>query len=115
MVVGNSPGDENASIDVELYEGNVEDIPTGYQDVSSSIRFDVNMGENFRRKARMVAGGHKTTAPSSLNYSSVVSWDNVRIDLKIAALNYLKVIACDIQNAYLTANFWEKIWTMTGP
>ena len=33
----------------------------------------------------------------------------------IVALNGLQVMACDIQNAYLTANFHEKIWTYAGP
>ena len=73
------------------------------------------MGENFRRKARMVAGGHTTTTPSSITYSSVVSRDSVRIALTISALNGLKVLGCDIQNAYLTAKCREKIWIIAGP
>ena len=77
--------------------------------------FDVKMGENFRRKARMVAGGHMTTTPASLTYSSVVSRDSVRIAFLIAALNDLKVMACDIQNAYLTAKCREKVWCRAGP
>ena len=40
---------------------------------------------------------------------------SVQIALTIAALNDLQVMACDIQNAYLTADCWEKIWTYTGP
>ena len=63
----------------------------------------------------MVAGGHTTTTPSSITYSSVVSRDSVRIALTIAALNGLKVLGCDIQNAYLTAKCQEKIWTIAGP
>ena len=77
--------------------------------------FDVKMGENFRRKARFVAGGHTTETPTSLTYSSVVSRDSVRIVLLAAAFNGLQVMACDIQNAYLTANCREKIWTYAGP
>ena len=78
--------------------------------------FDVKFGENFRRKARFVAGGHTTEVPDSLiTYSSVVSRDSVRIALTIAALNGLKVMACDIQNAYLTADCMEKIWTTDRP
>lgn len=75
------------------------------------------MGENFRRKARFVAGGHTTEVlPDSLiTYSSVVSRDSVRLALTIAALNGLKVMACDIQHAYLTADCREKIWTRAGP
>ena len=35
--------------------------------------------------------------------------------MTIAALNDLKILACDIQNAYLTAQCREKIWTIAGP
>ena len=58
--------------------------------------FDIKMGEKFKRKARMVADGHRTEAPTALTYSSVVSRDSVRIALTIAALNDLKVLMCDI-------------------
>ncbi len=67
------------------------------------------MGENFRRKACLVAGGHMTDTLAAMTYSSVVSRDSVRIALTIAALNDLKVMACDIQNAYLTADCRELI------
>ena len=77
--------------------------------------FDIKIGENFRRKACLVAGGHTTDAPATLTYSSVVSRDSVWIALTIAALNGLEVMACNIQNAYLTANCREKIWTRAGP
>ena len=40
--------------------------------------------------------------------------DSVRIALFVAALNNLDVLVFDIQNAYLTAQFREKIWTRTG-
>ena len=59
--------------------------------------FDIKMGENFRRKARMVAGGHTTETPAVLTYLSVVSRDSARIALTIAVLNDLKVLSCDIQ------------------
>ena len=65
--------------------------------------FDIKMGEGFRRKDRMVAGGHMKEAPELLTYSYVVSRDSVRIALTIAALNGLKMLACDIQNAFLNA------------
>ncbi|KAI2499334.1 Reverse transcriptase (RNA-dependent DNA polymerase) [Fragilaria crotonensis] len=100
----------------EVWEGTKEDIPPGYQQIKCHLIFDVKMGENFRRKARFVAGGHTTEVPESLiTYSSVVSRDSVRIALTIAGLNGLKVMACDIQNAYLTADCREKIWTIAGP
>ena len=77
--------------------------------------FDAKLGENFRRKVRLVGRGHTTTSPASSTYSSVVSRDSVRIALPIAALNDLDILACDIQNAYLTAVCRENIWTRAGP
>ena len=54
-------------------------------------------------------------APVSTTYSPVVSRDSVLIAMTVAALNYLDILACDIQNAYLTAQCREKIWTIDGP
>ena len=88
----------------KVWEKDVEHIP-----------FDVKMGEIFRHDTRFVTVGHTTETPTSLTYSSVVSRDSVRIILLTAALNGLQVMACDIQNAYLTANCREKIWTYAGP
>ena len=99
----------------EEFDGDINNIPPGYQFMKCHMIFDIKMGENFRRKARMVAGGHMTETPAILTYSSVVSRDSVRIALTIAALNDLKVLSCDIQNAYLTAKCREKIWTRAGP
>ena len=99
----------------ELFEGSKEDLPIGYQQIKCHMIFDIKLGENFRRKARLVGGGHMTTAPTSITYSSVVSRDSVRIALTVAALNGLDILACDIQNAYLTAKCREKIWTIAGP
>ena len=99
---------KNIRIAFDTYDGDIDDL-VGYQFVKCHMIFDVNMGENFRRKARMVAGGHMTTSPSSLTYSSVVSRESVRIALTIAALNGLSTLACDIQNAYLTAPCRENI------
>ena len=71
--------------------------------------FDIKMDEKFRRKARMVAGGHTTENPAALTYASIVSRDSFRIALTIATLNNLKFLSCDIQNAYLTSKSREKI------
>ena len=60
----------------------------------------------------MLAGGHNIPTPYSITYLSLVSRDSVRIDLIIYALNDLKVLACDIHNAYITTKFREKIWTV---
>ena len=73
---------------MEQYDGDVRDL-IGYQLITGHIVFNVKLGENFRWKARFCADGHKTQAPSSITYSSVVSRDSVRIMLLIAALNDL--------------------------
>ena len=56
-----------------------------------------------------------TEAPSSITYSSVVYQDLIRIPLIVAVLNGLDLLACDIQNTYLTAKCREKIWTISSP
>ena len=40
--------------------------------------FDIKM-EDFRQKARLVAGGHMTEAPATIMYASVVSRETVRV------------------------------------
>ena len=62
-----------------------------------------------------MANGNKTETPALLTYSSVVSRDSVGIALLMASLNELEVLACDIQNAYLTADCREKIYVIAGP
>ena len=99
----------------EVLEGMEDDIPKDYQFMRCHMIFDVKFGENFRHKARLVAGGHMTDTPNTLTYSSVVSRDSIHIALTIAALNELSVMACDIQYAYLNAECREKIWTHAGP
>ena len=94
---------KNVRIAFEEFKGDKEDIPPGYQFVNCHMIFDINMGEGFRRKARMVNGSHTTEAPASPTYSSIVSRDSVRIALAIAALNGLNMLACNIQNEFLTA------------
>ena len=88
--------------------------PRDHQFVKCHIIFDIKM-EDFRRKARLVAGGHMTTAPASVTYASVVLQETVRMALMLAALNDLDVQCGDVMNAYITAPVREKIWTILGP
>ena len=88
-------------------------IPKDHQNIRCHMIFDVKM-EDFRRKARFVAGGHMTKAPPVMTYASVVSRETVRIALTIAALNGLEVKCDDVLNAYITAPCTEKIWTVLG-
>ena len=60
-----------------------------HQFVKCHMIFDIRM-ENFRRKARLVAWGHMTTAPAAITYTSVVLRKTVRIALTLAALNDLE-------------------------
>ena len=99
----------------EPWEKDVSQIPPGFQQIKCHMIFDVKMGENFHRKAHFIAGGHTTETHSTLTYSSVMLRDSVRIILLTGALNGLQAMACDIQNAYLTANCREKIWMYVGP
>ncbi len=99
----------------EAWEKGLNQMPIGYQEVKYYLIFDVKMGESFRRKARLVAGGHTTEVPSALTFASVVSRDSASIALTIAALNDLKAMTCNIQNAVLTADCRKKIWTRVGP
>ena len=104
----------NIRLTLEIWETGEEKL-IGYQKIRCHMIFDIKLGENFRRKARYVAGGHTNETPVSLAYSSVVARDSVRIAFLLAALNGLDVKACYIQNAYLTADCREKIYTIAGP
>jgi hypothetical protein len=89
-------------------------IKPGFKYVGTHMIFDIKMDGKFTRKARLVADGHKTDAPPSITYSSVVSRESVRLGLLIAPLNDLNIAACDIGNAYLNADCREKLWTIAG-
>ena len=58
--------------ELEENAGDVEDL-IGNKKITGHFVFDVKLGENFRRKARYCADGHKTKAPKAMTYSSVVS------------------------------------------
>jgi len=87
--------------------------PPGYKLIPHRIIFEIKM--DFTRKARLVAGGHKTDPPAQLTYSSVVSRESVRIGFLIAAMYDLDPQAADIGNAYLNATTKEKYYIITGP
>ena len=57
----------------EVFEGGVHQLHSGFQEIKCHMIFDVKIGENFCRKAHLVAGGHTTDTPATLTYSSVVS------------------------------------------
>jgi hypothetical protein len=82
--------------------------------ITGHLVFDVKLGERFRRKARYCADGHKTGAPASVTYSTVVLRGSDQILLTFA-LNGLKVLGANVQNAFLMALNKEKCWMITGP
>ena len=84
----------------------------GFQEIGCHMVFDIKM--DFTRKARFVAGGHTTEAPTSMTYSSVVSRDSVRLAFLIAALNDLDIMSVDLENAFIQAPCREKIWFEGG-
>jgi hypothetical protein len=88
--------------------------PEGYQQIPLRLIFDVKM--DFTRKARLVAGGHKTDPPEEVTtYSSVVTKDSVRIAFMLATLNGIEVEMADVGNAYLNAKVAEKVYAIAGP
>jgi hypothetical protein len=104
---------KNVRIAFKILNGE-ESVPPTYQEIRCHMIFDVKM-EDFRRKARFVAGGHTTDTPHTMTYASVVSRESVRIALTLAALNDLDVKMADIENICLTAPITEKVWTVLGP
>jgi len=104
---------QNVRVAFEDFDGDPNSL-VGYTQITGHLVFDVKLGENFRRKARYCADGHKTGAPASVTYSTVVARDSVRILLLVAALNDLDVLGADVQNAFLTAPNKEKCWMIAG-
>ena len=71
--------------------------------------------EFFRRKARLVAGGHVTEPAATITYVSVVFIETVCIAIIIPALNYVQVSTADIHNTYTQAPVAEAINIFLGP
>jgi hypothetical protein len=88
-------------------------VPIGYQKILCHMIFDVKL-EDFRWKARLVAGGHWAEAPATITYASVVSRETMWLALTIASLNDLEVKVGDVLNTYITAPVKEKVWTVFG-
>ena len=104
---------KNVRVAFQILDEN-EEVPIGYKFFCCHMIFDIKM-EDFRRKARLVAGGHMTDTPAAITYASVVSRESVRLALMLAALNALEVKCGDVMNAYITAPITEKVWTILGP
>ena len=71
---------------LELFDRSQGDLLMSYQKISCHVIWNVNLGENFRRKYRLVDGGHTTTTPILLTYLSFLTIDSFNILLTIEAL-----------------------------
>jgi hypothetical protein len=89
------------------------DLPEGYKRIPYMIVFDVKF--DLRRKARLVAGGHRTDPPPEDVYSGVVMIDSVRLALFLGVLNNLKTCAADVGCAFLHGRTKEKYCIRAGP
>ena len=85
-----------------------------YTKIKYYIVWNIKIGENFRRKTRLMTGDHVTEIDFLLKYLFIVSRDSIRITLTITVLNDLDILDCDIQNAYITTPYREKIYTIAG-
>ena len=104
---------KNVRVAFQILDEN-EEVPIGYKFIRCHMIFDVKM-EDFRRKSRLVAGGHMTDTPAAITYASVVSRENLRLALMLVALNALEVKCGDVLNAYIAAPITEKVWTILVP
>ena len=105
---------KNVQVAFTVHEGDIKDLE-GYELISDHLIFDVKLRENFRLKARYVAGGYTTSTPSTVTYSSVTSRDSVRLFLLLAALNDVGIQSVDVQNTFISALVLEKVWLVAGP
>ena len=85
-----------------------------YQFAPLRIIFDVKK-DDLRRKARMVAGGHKVDATMWEAYASTVEGISIRLLMTIGLHNKLTMVTGDIGNDFIHAKTNEKIWAKAGP
>ena len=90
-----------------------ENAPEGYKKIPYNVIFDVKF--DGRRKARLVAGGHKTEELLEDQYSGVVAMETVRLGFIVGEVNKLTCCAADIGNAYLYSKTKEKVYVIAGP
>ena len=73
----------------------------GHQKINCHIKFDLHM--EFQQKARFVAGGHTTEAPTSITYSSVVSSDIIIIGSLLVYIHGVGITDIDLDHAHPNA------------
>ncbi|MEL7196229.1 MAG: reverse transcriptase domain-containing protein [Bacteroidota bacterium] len=87
--------------------------PDGHKKIRVHLVFAVK--HDGRHKARLVADGHLTDAPTESVYSGVVSLRGLRLVVFLGELNNLEAWAGDIGSAYLEAKTREKLYIIAGP
>ena len=88
-------------------------LPSTYQFAPLRMIFDIKK-EDFRRKARLVAGGHVVNASMFESYSSVVQTISLRMLQTIALNEGLDIMTADVGNAFIQAYTNEKIYSRCG-
>jgi hypothetical protein len=83
-----------------------------FQGIPYHLVFDVKF--DLRKKARLVAGGKKTTPPKEDLYSGVVDLMTVQLGHMLAKANGLQVCAADIGNAFLYGKTRKKVYIIAG-
>ena len=89
-----------------------EQPPVDVTEITCHLIFDVKM--DLTREAKYVAGGHLIDHPSSLTFANIIYLKTKQVAFLIAALNDLRILTGDIQNAYLNAYTKEKIYFRAG-
>ena len=55
---------KNVRVAFDTYDGDTQQLTKdGYTEIKCNMIFDIKMGENFRSKYLLVAGGHMTETP----------------------------------------------------
>jgi hypothetical protein len=83
-----------------------------YQFAKLSMILEVK--QDGRRKARLVAGGHMIDPMGINSCSTVVKCISVRLLALIAHCDNLKILCGDIGNAFITADCLEKVYSRAG-
>ncbi len=90
-----------------------QEIPKGHQFGRLHFVFDVK--SDLRRKARLVAGGHRIDAGDLNTYGPVMKYQSLRILLLKAREDKKKHWKADVSTAYLYAPTREKVVVRCGP
>ena len=88
-------------------------VPKEYTQIPCHFVYHVKHGG--RHKARMVAGGHRTSTPTHSVYSGMVSLAGICAVTFLAELSDLEIWGTDIGDTYLESYTKEKIAFIAGP